>query len=417
MGRVYVALLLLTCLAAGLGWPAPLDRTISVSDLFGGFEGAWLSDAKQLGPNHFSVEAQQRERFGYQGTLGTWVCGGIRLKNKTVGNGDTVRIVIPNGNSIARLRAVYSYDHKTWQPVKVQRGPFDFDVPLEPGRSAVYFATFYPYFHSQMIEHNRRLHRSRYVELGVAGKSVHGREIPLVTITDPTGASTKRRAFLIGGTHGAETASLYAVEGMLDFLVSDEPLAAEMRGAVIWKIIPILNVDAAAEGLDRRNAGGVNLYMDWEGHVGWKPPDSKGKPSEPDSSIPSADFTQPETRAAFETATAFRPDVFLDVHSWHFAGDGFWGPDPAATNEATNALKQDIAHYFKVAHWDHEALPFTSAPTVIRRMNVAAALPEFALSFDSDNQLRSPESLRRQGVSVLHGAYDYLRGLPQRGPQ
>ncbi|MGD0011166.1 MAG: hypothetical protein ABSE93_21830 [Terriglobia bacterium] len=43
----------------------------------------------------------------------------------------------------------------------------------------------------------------------------------------------KRRAFLIGGTHGAETASLYGVEGMLDFLISQDTLAQEMRGSVV----------------------------------------------------------------------------------------------------------------------------------------------------------------------------------------
>jgi len=218
---------------------------------------------------------------------------------------------------------------------------------------------------------------------------------------------------LIGGTHGAETASIYGVEGMLDLLVSDDPLAREMRRSVVWKIVPILNVDAASEGLDRRNAGGVNLYMDWEGHHSpTMEPVSKGSPPVVDRSIPSTDFTQPETRAAFRALTDFQPQVFLDVHSWHFAGDGFRGPDPAAKSAAADALKNSIAKYFKVQRWDHEVLPFTSAPTAIRNLNIAATLPEFALSFDSDNRLKEPDSMRRQGTEVLRGTYEYLRNLP-----
>jgi hypothetical protein len=407
--RIFIPCLV-GCLMIGCLSVAAAAAQITTQDFFDGFEGAWLSNTKELGRNHFSIEAQQRERFGYQGTLGTWVCAGIHLKGKQVSAGDAVRIVVPNGNSIAKLRAVYSYDRKTWQPVLTQRASFDFDVPLKFGYSEVYFATFYPYFHSQMVAHNRQLRTSRYVEFSTLGKSVHGREIPLATITDPEVLpAQKRRAFLIGGTHGAETASIYGVEGMLDFLVSDDPLAAEMRRAVIWKIVPILNVDAAAEGLDRRNAGGVNVYMDWEGHVGWKPPSTNGKPPEHDKAIPSSDFTQPETQAALKATLAFRPQVFLDVHSWHFAGDGFWGPDPVTTNSSTEALKQSIARYFKIAHWDHEVLPFTSAPTLVRKLGIAATLPEFALSFDSDNQAKTPESMRRQGQEILRGTYEYLK--------
>jgi hypothetical protein len=33
-------------------------------------------------------------------------------------------------------------------------------VRIEKGRKAVYFATFIPYFHSQMVENNRLLARS-----------------------------------------------------------------------------------------------------------------------------------------------------------------------------------------------------------------------------------------------------------------
>jgi len=126
--------LLLRGLALGQG------GAFTTGDLFDGFEGAWLSNPKQMGPDYFAVEAQQRERFGYQGTLGTWVCAGIRLNGKKLKAGEAVHIVVPNGNSISKLQAVYSYDRKSWRPVEIQRGPFDFDVPLEPEHRAVYFA-------------------------------------------------------------------------------------------------------------------------------------------------------------------------------------------------------------------------------------------------------------------------------------
>jgi hypothetical protein len=383
---------------------------LTVNDFFGGFEGASVINPKQLGTNYFSLETQSSKTFGEQGRLGTWVCAGIKLSKVQINDGDVVRIVVPDGNKSAVLRAVYSFDRKSWNFVKTQRTSFDFDVPLETGRKAVYFATFMPYFHSQMLASNRAFARSKYARLSSIGKSVRGRDIPSVTISDwQVPDSQKKRAFILGGTHGAETASIYGVEGMMKFLLTEDPLAHEMRQKVVWKFIPIHNVDAAAEGLDRRNAGGINLYFDWGFHA----EESKRlERYKGDPSISNSDFSQPETRAAYKAIMAFSPHVFLDVHSWHFKGDGFWGPDPAFTSGKIKELKNSIAKYYKVKQWDHEGLLIASAPTVARTLNIAATLPEFALSFDSDGNLKTPDSMRKQGVDVLQGSYEYLKGIP-----
>jgi len=112
---------------------------------------------------------------------------------------------------------------------------------------------------------------------------------------------------------------------------------------------------------------------------------------------------------------AFRPNVFLDVHSWHFAGDGFWGPGPAVLDARSDDLKQHIAQHCKIEHWDHEDLVFTSAPTVIRRLKIAATLPEFALSYDSENRQKTPDSMRCQGIEILRGTFEYLKSIGQEG--
>ena len=191
-------------------------------------------------------------------------------------------------------------------------------------------------------------------------------------------------------------------------ITTEDPLAKDMRRKVVWKFIPIHNVDAAAEGLDRRSAGGINLYFDWGFHAEEAAKLAKFKD---DPSISTTDFSQPETRAAYDAIIKFKPNVFLDVHSWHFSGDGFWGPDPAASSVAIDALKKSIAKYFKIQRWDHEAYRVASAPTIATKLGIAATLPEFALSFDSDKTQKTTASLRRQGVEVLRGTFEYLEGL------
>jgi hypothetical protein len=156
------------------------------------------------------------------------------------------------------------------------------------------------------------------------------------------------------------------------------------------------------------------LYFDWGFHEEMASNPVKDPAGRKDPAISLEDFSQPETRSAWKAIQEFGPDVFLDVHSWHFAGDGYWGPDPAAKGPAIDALKNSIAKHFKIQHWNHEQYPYASAPTVARKLGIAATLPEFALSFDSDKQQKSPESMRQQGVLILKGTYEYLLGLQKQ---
>lgn len=73
-------------------------KTLTVSDFFGGFEGASLINPKQLGPNYLSLQTQNAEAIGPQGRLGTWVCAGIKRDKVQIKDSDVVRIVVPDGN-------------------------------------------------------------------------------------------------------------------------------------------------------------------------------------------------------------------------------------------------------------------------------------------------------------------------------
>jgi hypothetical protein len=393
-------------------YPGAAQGDITVKDFFGDFDGASLVNLTSTGANAFSLEAQSNVKYGAQGSLGTWACAGIRPRTAAK-KARSVRITVPNGNKLSDLRAVFSQDRRHWEPVPTQRSSFDFDVPLDSGSKEVYFATFYPYTLSQLEAHIARMAKAQYATIRTLGKTVHGRDIRVITITDPqSGDATKRRAFFIAGTHGAESASIYGVEGMLDFLVSDDPVAREMRRQVLWQIVPVLNVDAVVEGLDRRNAAGINLYYDWGYHDPQLVAKVKNSPkAPPDPSISIEDYSQPETRSAMETIRAFRPQVFLDVHSWHFAGDGYWGPEPAAESRPITDLKNEIAKYFKIQHWNHDQFPMASAATVAKELGIAATLTEFAQSFDSEKRLKTPDSMRAQGVQILRGTFEYLRQM------
>ena len=111
----------------------------------------------------------------------------------------------------------------------------------------------------------RRVESSPYCTIEIAGVSTEGRDIKQISITDPlVPLQEKMVAWIIGLQHSSELGAGWGLEGMLDFLLSDDPLAQEARSTYLFKIIPIVNVDAVSEGRGRPHSTGKNLNRLWE---------------------------------------------------------------------------------------------------------------------------------------------------------
>jgi murein tripeptide amidase MpaA len=86
-------------------------------------------------------------------------------------------------------------------------------------------------------------------------KSLSGLTIPIVTITDFVEDDTKaiplesRKIIIIQGrVHPGETNSSWLVHGILKALIAKEPLARQLRGRFIFKVIPMINPDGVVYG-------------------------------------------------------------------------------------------------------------------------------------------------------------------------
>jgi hypothetical protein len=87
----------------------------------------------------------------------------------------------------------------------------------------------------------------------------------MISITDPAvPRRAKQVAWFTGLQHCAELGAGWGLQGMAEFLVSDAPVAAEARRKFEFKFIPIVNVDAVAEGRGRIHRSGRNLNREWE---------------------------------------------------------------------------------------------------------------------------------------------------------
>lgn len=173
-------------------------------------------------------------------------------------------------------------------------------------RDTVWISYQYPYTNDRLRRFTQRIADSPFCQVGVAGRSTEGREIPLISLTDPAvPLRAKQVAWFTGLQHCAELGAGWGFEGMAEFLVSAAPRAAEARRRYEFKFIPIVNVDAVAEGRGRVHRSGRNLNREWE---------------RPDPVVDVGSIRQ--TLDAWR-AQGHRIDSFVDLHGFS-AVDGKW---------------------------------------------------------------------------------------------
>jgi murein tripeptide amidase MpaA len=71
----------------------------------------------------------------------------------------------------------------------------------------------------------------------------------------------KKAIIITSRVHPGEPQSSHMLQGMLDFLISDE--AADLRRNFVFRIIPMLNIDGVIFGNQRCSLLGVDLNRRW----------------------------------------------------------------------------------------------------------------------------------------------------------
>lgn len=125
-------------------------------------------------------------------------------------------------------------------------------------------ATFFPFSCTKMSDFVDFVGAGQWAEKAVLGISELGRDIDLLTITNtaiPT--EDKEIIYIIGRQHAAETASSHMLEGMINFLISDDVNACGLRNHFVWYIVPMVNPDGVYLGNSRATSEGVDPNRDW----------------------------------------------------------------------------------------------------------------------------------------------------------
>jgi murein tripeptide amidase MpaA len=170
----------------------------------------------------------------------------------------------------AGTRPVYSYDGVTWLHFRDDEVAWEAREPhltlrFQPQNSRMWIAHVPPYTNRDLARLLDGFRNSPWLERQVVGKTVEGRDMPLLTITNPAIPEVKKKVlWLMFRQHAWETGTSWAGDGALRFLLADDQRAARIRDNVIVKIFPLADPDGAARGGVRFNRNGFDLNRNWD---------------------------------------------------------------------------------------------------------------------------------------------------------
>ncbi|XP_042661506.1 BEN domain-containing protein 5 isoform X2 [Tyto alba] len=142
------------------------------------------------------------------------------------------------------------------------------------------FAYSYPYTYTRLQHYLDNLQR-RNMDCfcrELLGLSVK-RQLDLLTITSPVNlrpGAEQKVVFITARVHPGETPSSFVCQGIIDFLVSQHPIAKVLRDHLVFKIAPMLNPDGVYLGNYRCSLMGFDLNRHWANPSPWAHPTLHG---------------------------------------------------------------------------------------------------------------------------------------------
>lgn len=163
---------------------------------------------------------------------------------------------------------VWSEDGERWRPVTSMAWDDrtrEATLRLTPEADTIWIAHQPPYTPRRLARLLEDLDRSVCVRIEAIGKTARGRDLHLVTITDPEAPGRdKRCVWLQARQHAWESGTSYVMEGALQAAASDEPAARELRRKVVFRFTPMVDPDGCAAGEVRFNARGYDVNRHWD---------------------------------------------------------------------------------------------------------------------------------------------------------
>ena len=179
-------------------------------------------------------------------------------------------INITNNNNVAAININNSLNLDNQEAMKYHTLSFSFDFDkITTSDKYIYFAYCYPYSFTQLDTYLSSLnHFKDILRFDEIGKSKEGNSIHMLIITNFNDSfddlANKKAIIFTARVHPGESNGSYVIQGVIEYLLSNEPAAKNLRNNFIFKIVPMLNPDGVIRGNFRMNILGKDLNRMWD---------------------------------------------------------------------------------------------------------------------------------------------------------
>uniref|UniRef100_T1JBE5 Peptidase M14 domain-containing protein n=1 Tax=Strigamia maritima TaxID=126957 RepID=T1JBE5_STRMM len=138
-----------------------------------------------------------------------------------------------------------------------------------------HFAYSYPYSYSRLQTYLEEVEKMKlpFLSVDIIGYSLQHRSLSALTIgKGEAGAKQRKTVVITSRVHPGETPASYIVQGLVDYLTSDDSMAQVLREHVTFKVVPMLNPDGVFLGNYRTSMMGFDLNRSWTDANPWAHP-------------------------------------------------------------------------------------------------------------------------------------------------
>ncbi len=382
-------------LVASLGGCSSGDIKISHD-----FDHGSIGDLKETEPGSYEGSTRhwlKRDSIGDQYYWFYFKADHIRDKEVSFVLQDLVGVYRRNPHLVYTdyTQPVYSYDQESWERI----GNVAYDSASHTFRFShlfqeepVWIAYAHPYPLHRLISLVSSIRDNEFVTIETLAQTMENRGVELITITDPDiPDEAKKTIFLMAMQHAGEDAGTYLLEGMIQFLLSDDEKAKTMREKFIYKLIPLMNPDGVFNGTTRYNMEMEDLNNIWLN-------DEK---------------MQPEVAGVKRWVDSWYAggkeiDLFLDVHNH----SQFYTYNVFIFNDhSLDTLVTFMNDYWPARIWHSEFEGSSCA--YFYREGIPCGTIELTQSYVVENDYLTIEDYHGYGKGVALGIFDYFESLDE----
>lgn len=229
------------------------------------FECGSIGTVEELGPQEWRISLKNdNDDASLDDAWRSWWY--VRMENASTR--EPTVITLANRGWPEYYVPVFSYDRETWQHFSESEvtQPAEYELRMEKTfeQPTVWLARFFPYTHTDLVAYLEGISGHGAVTSEMIGLTAQGREIVMLTITDPgTPDAGKRRIWIHARTHPAEIGASFAAQGLIDFLLGGSADANAALSNFIFHVVPMHNIDGVVIGNQRTTPRSENLESMW----------------------------------------------------------------------------------------------------------------------------------------------------------